>query len=159
MQATAMDSKSLQPHKVFSDGQHRGATYCKVCDKRKRPIRGLWERNGRYYAQITVEDANTGLKRVKRVPLEGATTSAQAVAKFQELLDDHLDRATGMFRREVRTTPEDVDKRVPRLLRSISKDTLNKMSKVLDAQQMEAFKYALDLEDRRFMQSNGVHEP
>jgi len=99
MQATAMDSKSLQPHKVFSDGQHRGATYCKVCDKRKRPIRGLWERNGRYYAQITVEDANTGLKRVKRVPLEGATTSAQAVAKFQELLTERRKGALPVLKR------------------------------------------------------------
>ena len=52
-----------------------------------------------------------------------------------------------------------IDKRVPRLLRTISKDTLKKMSKLLDAKQMEAFEYALDLENRRFMQSNGVHEP
>jgi len=71
---------------VVSHGQHRAARYNKVLDQRKRPIRGLWERNGRYYAQITVEDQNTGLKQVKRVPLEGATTNAQAVAKFQELL-------------------------------------------------------------------------
>jgi hypothetical protein len=40
-------------------------------DKRKRPIRGLWERNGRYYAQLTVEDQVTGIKQVKRVPMEG----------------------------------------------------------------------------------------
>jgi hypothetical protein len=33
------------------------------------------------------------------------------------------------------------------------------MSKVLDPDQMEAFRYALDLEDRRLMQNNGVHEP
>jgi hypothetical protein len=40
--------------------------------QRKRPIRGLWRRNDRYYAQLTVEDPNTGVKRVKRVPLEEA---------------------------------------------------------------------------------------
>jgi hypothetical protein len=34
--------------KIVSRNQHRGATYSKVMDKRKRPIRGLWERNGRY---------------------------------------------------------------------------------------------------------------
>jgi hypothetical protein len=45
-----------------------------VLDQRKRPIRGLWERNGRYYAQITVEDVNTGLKRV-REPLNKARFS------------------------------------------------------------------------------------
>ena len=71
---------------VVSHSQHRAAKYTKALDQRKRAIRGLWERNGRYYAQITVEDTNTGIKRVKRVPLEGASTSAQAVAKFQELL-------------------------------------------------------------------------
>src|SRR5450755_433434 len=71
---------------VVSQNQHRRATYSKVMDKRKRPIRGLWERNGRYYAQLTVEDQVTGIKRVKRVPLEGVSTDAQAVAKLQELL-------------------------------------------------------------------------
>lgn len=71
---------------VVSKRQHRGGTYRKVLDKRKRPIRGLWERNGNFYAQITVEDQNTGVKTVKRVRLEGAETEPQAVAKFQELL-------------------------------------------------------------------------
>jgi hypothetical protein len=80
-------------------------------------------------------------------------------ARFEQILDDHLSRATAMIRREVRTSPDDVDKRVPRLLRTISKDTLKKMSKVLDAKQMDAFKYALDLQNRWFMQNNGIHEP
>ena len=80
-------------------------------------------------------------------------------AQFEKILNEHYDRCTAMFRREVRSTPEDLDKRVPRLLRTISKDTLKNMAKVLDAKQMEAFEYALDLENRRFMQSNGVHEP
>ena len=55
-------------------------------DKRKRPIRDLWERNGRYYAQLTVEDQVTDFKQVKRVPMEGVSTDAQAVAKLEELL-------------------------------------------------------------------------
>jgi integrase len=86
MQANAM------PFNQAADGgankrQHSaGATYKKVLDKRKQAIRGLWVRNGRYYAQITVEDPVNGAKRVKRVPLEGAATDAQAVAKYQELL-------------------------------------------------------------------------
>ena len=37
---------------VVSPNQHRCAAYSKVMDKRKRPIRGLWERNGHYYAQL-----------------------------------------------------------------------------------------------------------
>ena len=80
MQATDMKSNRLAPHKIVSNSQHRQRTYSKVCDKRKRPIRGLWVRNGRYYVQITVEEPVTGGNRVKRVPLEGAGRKAQAVA-------------------------------------------------------------------------------
>ena len=36
--------------------QSHAATFSKVLDGRKQPIRGLWERNGRYYAQITLEN-------------------------------------------------------------------------------------------------------
>jgi integrase len=79
--------------------QHRAATYKKVLDQRKRPIRGLWSRNGRYYAQLTVEDPHTGLKQVKRVPLEGALTDAQAVAKFQELLTQRRKGALPVLKR------------------------------------------------------------
>jgi integrase len=70
----------------ISKNQHRKQRYHKVCDERKRPIRGLWVRNGRYYAQLTVEDLHTGQKSVRRVPLEKATTPAQAKAEFDGLL-------------------------------------------------------------------------
>jgi hypothetical protein len=43
---------------IISPKQHRAAAYIKVLDKRKQPIRGLWVRNGRYYAQFTVEDTH-----------------------------------------------------------------------------------------------------
>jgi integrase len=85
MKSADTESKGTQS-KIVSRNQHRGATYSKVMDKRKRPIRGLWERNGRYYAQLTIEDQITGIKQVKRVPMEGVSTDAQAVAKLQELL-------------------------------------------------------------------------
>jgi integrase len=86
MQANAMTfNPSTDP--ISNNRQHNsGAHYKKVLDKRKHAIRGLWERNGRYYAQLTIEDPVSGVKRVKRVPLEGAATDAQAVAKLQELL-------------------------------------------------------------------------
>jgi integrase len=84
---------------VVSQNQHRASRYNKVLDQRKRPIRGLWERNGRFYAQITVEDQTTGVKRVKRVPLEGATTNAQAVAKFHELLTQRSKGALPVLKR------------------------------------------------------------
>src|SRR5271154_1043072 len=98
MQATDTESKNAQS-KIVSPKQHRRATYKKVLDQRKRAIRGLWERNGRYYAQITVEDQISGVKQVKRVPLEGAITSAQAIAKFQDLLTQRRKGALPVLKR------------------------------------------------------------
>jgi integrase len=99
MQPAATESTSLGDTNSGPQHQHRGPTYRKVLDKRKRPIRGLWERNSRYYAQITIEDANTGLKQVKRIPLEGATTPAQAIAQFQELLTQRRKGALPVLKR------------------------------------------------------------
>src|SRR5688572_29334435 len=86
MQGNVSASNNGSGQVVKTQRQHQSAPYKKVLDQRKRPIRGLWQRNGRYYAQVTIEDQHTGFKQVKRVPLEGAATDAQAVAKFQELL-------------------------------------------------------------------------
>jgi len=82
MQPNAMPCKATESAHTR---QHRAATYHRVRDARKHPVRGLWKRNGRYYAQLTLEDAHSGKKRVKRVPLAGATTDAQAIAKLHEL--------------------------------------------------------------------------
>jgi len=65
---------------------HRPSQYQKVTDGRKRQIRGLWVRSGRSYAQLTVEDEHTSLKKLRRVPLEEATTPAQARKKLENLL-------------------------------------------------------------------------
>jgi integrase len=98
MQSTDTERHGTQ-RTVVSQNQHRHATYNKVVDKRKRPIRGLWERNGRYYAQLTVEDQVTGIKQVKRVPLEGVGTDAQGVAKLQELLTQRRKGAMPVLKR------------------------------------------------------------
>ena len=82
MHANAMPSNPS--NKVVPTRQHREAAYQRVCDARKHPIRGLWKRNHRYYAHITVEEPETGLKKVKRVPLEGAATDAQAFKEFED---------------------------------------------------------------------------
>ena len=71
----------------------RHLRYQKVKDGRKHPIRGLWFRNGRYYAQLSIPDATTGIKNVRRVPLEiddngvqrPAATVAEAVAAMDRL--------------------------------------------------------------------------
>ena len=71
---------------VVRTRQHRRSQYQKVSDERKRPIRGLWVRNNRFYAQLTLEDPHTGQKQVRRVPLEDVTTPAQARQKLEDLL-------------------------------------------------------------------------
>ncbi len=59
--------------------------FFKVIDGRKQPVRGLWVRNGRYYARLAVEDERTGKKSVKRILIEDATTVPQAVEALKVL--------------------------------------------------------------------------
>lgn len=97
MQSNATQSK---PTSVNSQQrQHSGAKYRKVFDARKRRIRALWERNGRFYAQLALEDPNTGKKQVRRVPLEGAETVPQAVIKLQDLQKGRRDNSLPVLRR------------------------------------------------------------
>ena len=49
--------------------QSHGDNFAKVLDGRKQPIRALWVRNGRYYAQLKIENSVAGLKKTLRVPL------------------------------------------------------------------------------------------
>ena len=58
----------------------------KVLDGRNHPIRGLWQRNKRFYARITVDDPVDGRKSVRRVPLEKAHSVAEARKALNELL-------------------------------------------------------------------------
>src|SRR6267142_6977904 len=53
----------------------------KVFDNRRRRIRGLWLRNGVYYAQLRLDDERVA----RRVPLHKAETIAQATAAMQGL--------------------------------------------------------------------------
>jgi integrase len=71
---------------------HRAGTYQKALDGRKRPIRGLWQRNRKFYARISVEDPGTGRKQVRRVPL-AADTVAQAQAELRRLMTKREENA------------------------------------------------------------------
>jgi integrase len=62
--------------------------YKKVLDGRKQPIRGLWQRNGKFIARISTEGED-GVNRVKWVPLERAETVPQAQEALKAL---HVDR-------------------------------------------------------------------
>lgn len=77
--------------KKLSPNRHEGARYQKVLDGRKQPIRGLWIRNQRYYARLAVEDPNTGKKEVRRIPLQNASTVAQATAELRKLMTNRVD--------------------------------------------------------------------
>jgi len=66
-------------------------SFVKVTDSRKRPIRGLWIRSDRYYAQMSLMDYTTGTKRVRKVPLMGVNTVSQAVVAMNQMIAERRD--------------------------------------------------------------------
>lgn len=65
--------------------------YRRVLDARKQPIRGLWQRNDRFYARLKAEDV-VGRSDVRWFPLfkdaaqeQPCKTAAEAVAAFEDL--------------------------------------------------------------------------
>jgi integrase len=64
-------------------------TYRKVFDTRKRRVRGLWQRNGRFFANITVAD-DLGRKKSQFVPLSAATLE-EARADYARVLTERSD--------------------------------------------------------------------
>lgn len=64
----------------------RRYAYTKVLDNRKHPIRGLWKRNGSFYARLTVED-ESGRKNLSWAPL-AAKSVAEAQSQFRTLLNE-----------------------------------------------------------------------
>jgi hypothetical protein len=66
--------------------KHRTAPYQRVMDERKRPIRGLWVRNGRYYAQLTINQWKTHLghmrlDQIKRIHMDSFIAARQKSGK------------------------------------------------------------------------------
>ncbi len=73
-------------------------------DGRKQPIRALWVRNGRFYAQLKIENPITGLKKTRRVPLndtdgQPVQTAAQAVAELKRLQTQRSDNLLPVLER------------------------------------------------------------
>lgn len=76
--------------------KHGSGQYQKVFDARKRRLRGIWERNGAFYGQLTFASEETGAKAVRRVRLEDkdgqpVTTTPQAVAALNKLKGQRAD--------------------------------------------------------------------
>ncbi len=97
MQADATARAGHKP--VHSPADHLGTPYQKVVDGRKRPIRGLWQRNGRFYARLSIEDIQTGRKTVRRVPLVGVSTVAEATAALRKLETQRAESNLPVIRR------------------------------------------------------------
>ena len=83
----------MKPTETVSTGQLQTApstsrrySYHKVSDGRNHPIRGLWLRNGKYYARLTAPDPVTGQKAIRWVHLENSATVAEAKAALRGLL-------------------------------------------------------------------------
>lgn len=96
---TQNDNAASANIKLLIARQHGSGQYHKVFDARKRRLRGLWERNGTFYGQLTITDPATGSKVVRRVRLEDkggnpVTTTPQAVAVLNKMKgqreDDNL---------------------------------------------------------------------
>ena len=93
MQASASQCKGKSEVKR---ARHPGS-FAKALDGRKQPIRGLWIRNGWYYARLSTETDN-GSKKISWVPLinsEGqpVATVPQAVAELARLRTQRTDDA------------------------------------------------------------------
>ncbi len=100
-QATASSSTNGL---VVGRRQSHGYNFAKVLDGRKQPIRGLWVRNGRFYAQLKIENPITGLKKTRRVPLSDkdgnrVQTAAQAVAELKRLQTQRADNQLPILER------------------------------------------------------------
>lgn len=75
---------------------HERGQYQKVFDARKRRLRGIWERNGAFYGQLTITSPASGAKAVRRVRLEDkdgnpVDTVPQAVAALNKLKSQRED--------------------------------------------------------------------
>ena len=67
----------------------RPDTYRKVCDPCSRRVRGLWQRNGRFFAHLAVTD-DPGRKATRMV-LVDATTLDEAKAESARFQIGHAD--------------------------------------------------------------------
>jgi integrase len=91
--------RNSQAGKTISSHRY---SYQKVRDNRKHPIRGLWRRNGKFFARLTVEDAD-GRKKLQWAALQAGTV-AEAQAEFRTLLVERQDNTLRQLSRSPRFT-------------------------------------------------------
>jgi integrase len=104
MKCIETQSTQIASAQIAVKRQNHAVSFAKVFDGRKQPIRGLWERNGRYYAQLKVENAITGIRKIKRVRLvdkdgKVVDTVASAVAELKRLHTQRADNTLPILER------------------------------------------------------------
>ena len=118
-----------------NQASHDYARYQKVRDGRKQGIRGLWVRNGRYYAQLSVCDPGTGATSVRRIPLEvkengvlrPVATVPEAVAAMAKLKTQRADQSLPVLKQ----TPKFCDYVIDYFAKPV---TLNKQPKTIQTE-------------------------
>ena len=95
-------SATLRDDNPGRDRSSRRYSYQKVVDNRKHPIRGLWRRNGKFFARLTVETAD-GRKKIQWAPLD-AVTVAEAQAGLRTLLVERENNTLRQLSRSPRFT-------------------------------------------------------
>jgi len=91
-------TQSTQQSQIVEAETYQGPTYLKVLDGRKQPVRGLWKRNGSFYARLYVEDGS-GRKKEVRKRLEGVETVPQAVKALAKLQDQRQSNSLPVLQR------------------------------------------------------------
>jgi integrase len=102
-----MKRDATESNKPNETSANHSAKFAKVLNGRKQPIRGLWVRNGRYYARLAIEDGNTGERMVRRVPLldkdgKPVETVPQAVEAMNRLKVKRSDNDLPVLKRTPR---------------------------------------------------------
>jgi len=78
--------------------------------------------------------------------------------QYVDIVQRYFQRQADMYKRTARkVSGSDLDVLVKNRNRKISNDTVKQMGKLLDAEQMKDFRYAIELADRSFLQSVGIH--
>ena len=72
--------------------------YQKVYDGRKRRIRSLWKRGGAFYAQLSLPNED-GIRKVRRVKLDGVTVAAATDEMRRMVIDRNDDQLPAMVRK------------------------------------------------------------
>jgi len=70
-----------------------GVKYQKVYDGRKRRIRGLWNRGGVFYAQLSLPNED-GVRKMRRVKLSATTVATEAAGRSETDKDRPKARST-----------------------------------------------------------------